>query len=416
MTLGALRFELEKETTDAQGTLRARAGRLFLKKHPYALSLGARAMGVGGAAGSDSHASSAQNQNRDYFEVLTPTFMPVGTQGTVKSVSTTELRTMGAQIILGNTYHLYLRPGHERVERLGELQKMMHWDGPTLTDSGGFQVFSLSQLNKITDKGVTFQSHLDGSKHHFTPQLSMEIQRGLGANIVMAFDQCPPFPTTEKIVRDAMKRTLDWAKQGLEVSLKPHQARFGIFQGGLDVALRKESIDQLSELPFDGFALGGFAIGEPMEMMHQVVRHVAPLMPQHKPRYLMGVGRPEDLVESVRAGVDMFDCVMPTRNARNGQLFTSFGRINIKNAKYADDASPLDPNCACETCQNYTKAYLRHLFVAGEMLSARLNTIHNLHFYIDLMKQMREAILKNEFDEWTENFYTRFKGETKERL
>ena len=357
--------------------------------------------------------SAAGSEHEDYFEIETPTFMPVGTQGTVKSVSTTELRTMKAQVILGNTYHLYLRPGHKRVEDLGGLHKFMHWDGPILTDSGGFQVFSLAQLNKITDKGVTFQSHIDGSKHHFTPQLSMEIQKSLGSNIVMAFDQCPPFPTTEKFVRDAMKRTFEWAKQGLDYPLQDHQARFGIFQGGLDLNLRKESIQQLSELPFDGFALGGFAIGEPMEMMYQMVRHVAPLMPEDKPRYLMGVGRPEDLVEAVRAGVDMFDCVMPTRNARNGQVFTSLGRINIKNAKYADDPSPLDPNCSCETCQNYSKAYLRHLFVAGEMLSARLNTIHNLHFYINLMRQMREAILKNEFDEWIENFYTHFKTDSK---
>ena len=286
----------------------------------------------------------------------------------------------------------------------------MHWDGPMLTDSGGFQVFSLSGLNKITDKGVTFQSHLDGSKHHFTPELSMEIQKSLGSNIVMAFDQCPPFPATPEFVQTAMRRTLQWAQQGLDVKLKPYQARFGIFQGGLDVALRAQSISELSNLPFDGFALGGFAIGEPMEMMHQVVRHVAPMMPGHKPRYLMGVGRPEDLVESVRAGIDMFDCVMPTRNARNGQLFTSLGRVNIKNAKFADDDSPLDPNCSCETCTNYSKAYLRHLFVAGEMLSARLNTIHNLHFYLQLMRQMREAILGGDFDEWAKNFYSQFQS------
>jgi len=218
--------------------------------------------------------------------------MPVGTQGTVKGLTTEDLRKMNAQIILGNTYHLYLRPGHERVEKLGDLQKFMNWDGPILTDSGGFQVFSLAGMNKITDEGVTFQSHLDGSKHHFNAEHSMKVQRALGSNIVMAFDQCPPFPATEKFIRDAMTRTFEWAKRGLAVPLKPHQARFGIFQGSLNVDLRKESIAQLSELPFDGFALGGFAIGEPMEMMHQVVRHVAPLMPEQKPRYLMGVGRP----------------------------------------------------------------------------------------------------------------------------
>ncbi len=406
-----LHFTLEKTTTDVQGTHRARAGKLYLKKHPYALGLAEKAMPAAGGkpvASESGGAGSSAFSKDEWFEVETPTFMPVGTVGSVKAISTTELRAMGAQIILGNTYHLYLRPGHERVERLGDLQKMMYWDGPMLTDSGGFQVFSLSGLNKITDKGVVFQSHLDGSKHEFTPELSMEIQKRLGSNIVMAFDQCPPFPATPEFVETAMRRTLAWAKQGLACELKPHQARFGIFQGGLDVALRKKSIEQLSDLPFDGFALGGFAIGEPMEMMHQVVRHVAPLMPELKPRYLMGVGRPEDLVESVRAGIDMFDCVMPTRNARNGQLFTSLGRVNIKNAKYADDGGPLDPNCSCETCQNYSKAYLRHLFIAGEMLSARLNTIHNLHFYLNLMRQMRKAILADEFDEWSKNFYSQF--------
>ena len=287
----------------------------------------------------------------------------------------------------------------------------MFWDGPILTDSGGFQVFSLSALNKISDRSVVFQSHLDGSKHEFTPELSMEIQKALGSNIVMAFDQCPPFPATPELLQTAMRRTLQWAEQGLAVKLKSHQARFGIFQGGLDVGLRTQSIRELSSLPFDGFALGGFAIGEPMEIMHQVVHHVAPLMPEAKPRYLMGVGRPEDLVESVRSGVDIFDCVMPTRNARNGQLFTSLGRVNIKNAKFADDGGPLDPNCSCETCRNYSRAYLRHLFVAGEMLSARLNTIHNLHFYLNLMKQMRHAILENEFDDWAKNFYSQFRSQ-----
>lgn len=388
MSQRPLRFELEKRLRDPLGTARARAGRIYLKKHPGALS----------EAGSGE------------FVIETPTFMPVGTVGSVKSLSTPELENMGAQIILGNTYHLYLRPGHERVERLGGLQKFMNWKGPILTDSGGFQVFSLSGLNKITDHGVTFQSHLDGSRHLFTPELSMEIQRALGSNIVMAFDQCPPFPATPDFVQDAMRRTLAWAKRGLLVPLKEHQARFGIFQGGLDVELRKRSISELGELPFDGFALGGFAIGEPMDMMHQVVRHVAPLMPEEKPRYLMGVGRPEDLIEAVRAGIDIFDCVMPTRNARNGQLFTSKGRINIKNARYLDDEGPLDPECTCETCCNYSRAYLRHLFVAGEMLSARLNTLHNLHFYLNLMRQMRIAILENQFDSWAENFYSQFQS------
>jgi queuine tRNA-ribosyltransferase len=403
MSQPPLRFERVKTTVDAQGISRARAGVLRLRKHPYALSLSSGAMPDGGRTG-------GVHSDPEYFTVETPTFMPVGTVGSVKAISTQDLRTMGAQVILGNTYHLYLRPGHERVERLGGLQKFMHWDGPILTDSGGFQVFSLSGLNKITDHGVTFQSHIDGSKHQFTPELSMEIQRALGSNLVMAFDQCPPFPATPEFVAQAMKRTLDWARRGLEVPLKDYQSRFGIFQGGLDVEARRQSIRDLSVLPFDGFALGGFAIGEPMEMMHQVVRHVAPLMPEDKPRYLMGVGRPEDLVEAVRAGIDMFDCVMPTRNARNGQLFTSLGRVNIKNARFQDDDGPLDPNCGCETCRDYSRAYLRHLFVAGEMLSARLNTIHNLHFYLDLMRQMRIAILEGDFEEWTKNFYSQFQA------
>ncbi len=390
-----LRFELQKSLNTE--TTRARAAKIYLKKHPYALERTAEGKNF-------------PNSTPTEFVIETPTFMPVGTQGTVKGLTPDDLRKMNAQIILGNTYHLYLRPGHERVERLGDLQKFMNWDGPILTDSGGFQVFSLAGMNKITDEGVTFQSHIDGSKHHFNAEHSMKIQRALGSNIVMAFDQCPPFPATEKFIRDSMDRTFEWAKRGLKVELKPHQARFGIFQGSLSVDLRKESIAQLSTLPFDGFALGGFAIGEPMEMMHQVVRHVAPLMPEEKPRYLMGVGRPEDLIESVRAGIDIFDCVMPSRNARNGQLFTSLGRINIKNARYMDDASPLDPNCSCETCTQYTKAYLRHLFVAGELLSGRLNTIHNLHFYINLMKQMRLAILEERFDAWAKDFYSQFNG------
>jgi queuine tRNA-ribosyltransferase len=339
--------------------------------------------------------------------VLTPTFMPVGTQGTVKAVATKELREMKAQVILGNTYHLYLRPGHERVERLGGLHRFMNWNGPILTDSGGFQVFSLAALNRIDDEGVTFQSHIDGSTHRFTPELSMQIQRALGSDIVMAFDQCPPYPATEEQVRAAMRRTVAWAERGLRVELKPHQTRFGIVQGGLYENLRRESAKDLTALPYDGFAIGGLSIGETPELMQKMTYFTAPLLPQDKPRYLMGVGRPEDLVEGVAAGVDIFDCVMPTRNARNGTLFTSEGKVNIKNARYQDDAGPLDPECACETCTQYSRAYLRHLFVAGEALSARLNSIHNLTYYVAIMQQMRQAILENRFDEWRDSFYTR---------
>lgn len=376
MTMASpLSFQVEKSLTDDQGVERARAGRLTL---------------AGGK-----------------YEVLTPVFMPVGTAGTVKAVTTGELNTMGAQIILGNTYHLYLRPGHQRVERLGELHKFMNWKGPILTDSGGFQVFSLASLNKIDDQGVTFQSHIDGSSHRFTPELSMEIQAALGSDIVMAFDQCPPYPATPDEVRAAMRRTVRWAERGLKFPLKPHQARFGIFQGGLYEDLRVQSAREITSLPFDGYAIGGLSIGESPDMMQKMARFSAPLLPRDRPRYLMGVGRPEDLVEGVRAGIDMFDCVMPTRNARNGQLFTSQGKVNIKNQRYADDPSPLDPECPCETCVNYSRAYLRHLFVAGEMLSARLNTIHNLTYYLRLMAQMRSAILENRFDDWVKTFYTK---------
>ncbi len=372
-----LQFKVEHQLKDAQGTPRARAGKMRLP----------------GRDGSG-------------IEVLTPTFMPVGTVGSVKGVTPQELKTLGAQIILGNTYHLYLRPGHERVERLGGLHKFCNWDRGILTDSGGFQVFSLSDLNKVDDDGVTFFSHLDGSKHRFTPEHSMEVQRALGSDIVMAFDECPPYPAEPERVQKAMARTLAWAKRGLESRLQPHQQRFGIIQGGLYENLREQSAREITALPFDGFAIGGLSIGETPDLMQKMCAHTAPFLPVDKPRYLMGVGRPEDLVECVRAGIDMFDCVMPTRNARNGQLFTSRGKINIKNARFADDAGPADPDCPCEACTQYSRAYLRHLFAAGELLSARLNTIHNLTFYLGLMKQMRQAILENRFDEWAVSFYT----------
>jgi queuine tRNA-ribosyltransferase len=375
-----LQFELQHSLPGADGVPRARAGKITL-------------------AGSQGKA----------HEILTPMFMPVGTVGSVKAIATRELHEMGAQIILGNTYHLYLRPGHERVERLGELHKFMNWSGPILTDSGGFQVFSLSALNRIDDEGVTFQSHIDGSSHRFTPELSMAIQRALGSDIVMAFDECPPYPATPEQVKAAMRRTVAWAERGLKAPLKPHQARFGIIQGGLYEDLRVQSARELTAMPFDGFAIGGLSIGETPELMQKMAYFTAPLLPADKPRYLMGVGRPQDLVEGVRAGIDIFDCVMPTRNARNGQLFTSQGKINIKNATYADDAGPLDPECECEACTQYSRAYLRHLFVAKEVLSARLNTIHNLTYYLNLMRQMRKAILENRFDDWAKSFYTKSK-------
>ncbi len=373
-----LEFQVEKALPGEDGVPRARAGRIRLP-------------GLHGQG----------------HVIETPIFMPVGTQGTVKAVATRELEEMRAQIILGNTYHLYLRPGHERVERLGHLHRFMNWSGPILTDSGGFQVFSLSDLNKIDDQGVTFRSHLDGSLHRFTPELSMEIQRGLGSDIVMAFDECPPYPATPEQVQAAMRRTVSWAERGLRVELKPHQARFGIVQGGLFEELRTRSAREITAMPFDGFAIGGLSIGETPDLMQKMAYYTAPLLPQDRPRYLMGVGRPEDLVEGVRAGIDMFDCVMPTRNARHGILFTSLGKLNIKNQKFQDDAGPLDPECPCETCTKYSRAYLRHLFVCGEALSARLNSIHNLTYYLHLMRQMRTAILENRFDEWVKTFYSK---------
>jgi queuine tRNA-ribosyltransferase len=341
-------------------------------------------------------------------QIQTPQFMPVGTQGVVKTLAPWEVKEMGAEIILGNTYHLYLRPGHTRVEKLGGLHDFMKWSGPILTDSGGFQVFSLSELNKIDDDGVTFKSHIDGSSHRFTPELSMQIQGALGSNIVMAFDECPPYPATPKEVDLAVERTFAWAKRGLEVELKPHQLRFGIFQGGLYEELRKKSAEQITSLPFDGYAIGGLSIGETPDLMMEMTKKSAPLLPFDRPRYLMGVGRPQDLVEAVRAGVDLFDCVMPTRNARNGTLFTSKGKLNIKNAIFAEDLSPIDPECDCMACKSFSKAYIRHLFSVGEILALRLNTIHNLSYYLRLMRQMREAILENRFDEWAKTFYTHY--------
>lgn len=336
----------------------------------------------------------------------TPIFMPVGTQASVKTLAPWDLEQINAKIILSNTYHLYLRPGHERVERLGGLHHFMQWSGPILTDSGGFQVFSLSNLNKVDDEGVTFASHLDGSRHRFTPELSMQIQRALGSDIVMAFDQCPPYPAEKDDVIRAVERTARWAKRGFDVELKPHQSRFAIVQGGMHPDLRKQSLEMLLDVeksvgqPWNGIAIGGLSIGEPPALLHEMTQITAPMLPADRPRYLMGVGRPEDLIIGVLAGVDMFDCVMPSRNARNGQLFTSAGKINIKNTRYADDKGPLDPECDCVTCQKFSRAYLRHLFVAGEYLSARLNTLHNLRFYLRLMEQMREAIRQGTVESW----------------
>lgn len=333
--------------------------------------------------------------------------MPVGTQGTVKAMTPEELRLTGAQIILGNTYHLYMRPGHELVARMDGLHGFMNWNGPILTDSGGFQVFSLGELRKISEEGVRFQSHLDGSYHVITPEDSIAIQESLGGDIIMCFDECPPHPASFDYVRRSTEMTGRWARRCKEAKRRDDQALFGIVQGGMFPELRQQSAAEMQEIGFDGYALGGVSVGEEKALMHEVMQFSAPFFPEDKPRYVMGVGAPEDLVEGIAAGFDMFDCVMPTRNARNGMLFTSFGRINIKGAIYKEDRAPIDPECGCYVCANYSRAYLRHLFRAGEILSARLNTYHNLHYYLSLMEQARRAIAEERFDAFRREFYAR---------
>ncbi len=335
----------------------------------------------------------------------TPMFMPVGTAATVKSLTPEDLKTIGAKIILGNAYHLFIRPGHKLIEELGGLHRFMGWEGAILTDSGGFQVMSLSGLRKVTPDGVEFSSHLDGSRHFISPEISMEIQRALGSDIVMAFDECVKHPATKDEVVKSMRLTTAWEKRSRAVPLKEHQGLFGILQGGMYPDLRQEHYESLKDVDFEGWAIGGLSVGEPPDLMYKILDVSVPLLPKHKVRYLMGVGTPQDLVEAVGRGVDIFDCVMPTRNARNGTLFTSQGKVHIKNSKFTGDSSPLDPNCNCYTCLNFSRAYLRHLFVSGEILSSRLNTIHNLHYYLKLMEKMREAIAARKFSDFRAEFY-----------
>jgi queuine tRNA-ribosyltransferase len=338
--------------------------------------------------------------------IETPTFMPVGTQGTVKGMLPEALKEIGAQIILANTYHLYLRPGHEQVKQLGGLHKFMNWDRPILTDSGGFQVFSLGELRKITEQGASFQSHIDGSKHMLTPELSIEIQLALDSDIIMAFDECIPHPSERKYIIDSTNRSTRWAKRCREVlPAGSDNALFGIVQGGMETDLRKMSIDQLTEIGFEGYALGGLSVGETTALMYDMMEYSLPLLPDNKPRYVMGVGTPENLVEGVARGCDMFDCVMPTRNARNGVMFTSFGKVSIKQARYRNDESPIDPECDCYVCRNYSRAYLRHLYTTKEILSSILNTHHNLHYYQQLMIDIRAALDHGEFENFRKEFY-----------
>ncbi|MBN2654380.1 MAG: tRNA guanosine(34) transglycosylase Tgt [Nitrospirae bacterium] len=338
--------------------------------------------------------------------IHTPAFMPVGTIGTVKAVSSEELAEMGADIILSNTYHLYLRPGHNTINKLGGLHKFMNWKHPILTDSGGFQVFSLASLRNINEEGVEFRSHIDGSLHFLSPEKAMEIQAALGSDIAMAFDECTPYPAERDYVKKSLELTTRWAKRCKDyyLNLSNAPALFGIIQGGMYKDLRLQSLSELQEIGFDGYAAGGLSVGEPKEEMYDIVSHIAHKMPADKPRYLMGVGDLMDMLFAVQHGFDMFDCVMPTRNARNGTLFTSRGRISIKRTEYKEDPEPLDPDCSCPACTNYSRAYLRHLFLAKEILAMRLNTIHNLHFYLHFFRQMRSAILDNKFSEFSSHW------------
>lgn len=343
------------------------------------------------------------------FTVQTPAFMPVGTYGTVKGMTPEEVRATGAEILLGNTFHLWLRPGQEIMRKHGDLHDFMQWHRPILTDSGGFQVFSLGKLRKITEEGVKFQNPINGERIFLSPEKSMEIQHDLGSDIVMIFDECTPYPSTFEYAKNSMELSLRWAKRCRVHfdKLGNKNALFGIIQGGVHENLRQISLDGLLEIGFDGYAVGGLAVGEPKEDMHRILEYICPKIPQDKPRYLMGVGKPEDLVEGVRRGIDMFDCVMPTRNARNGHLFVTDGVVKIRNAKYRDDTSTLDPECDCYTCRHYTKSYLHHLDKCGEILGARLNTIHNLRYYQRLMAQIRQAIEEQRFEAFVKTFYER---------
>ena len=348
--------------------------------------------------------------------IQTPVFMPVGTAGTVKALIPEELRDCNAQIILGNTYHLYLRPGMEVIRQFSGLHRFMHWNGPILTDSGGFQIFSLAKISKTTEQGFDFQSHIDGSRHLITPEDAIDIQTVLGADIIMCLDSCIPWPADEQQAKDALELTTRWAvrcKTQWDAMPDRQNSLFGIVQGGMFKHLREESADALTALDFPGYALGGLSVGEPKDLMMAMAEHSLPLLPEKKPKYIMGVGTPEDLVELVAMGADMFDCVMPTRNARNGQLFTPSGTVNINNARFKTDTQPVDPDCGCYSCRHYSRAYLHHLYRSRELLSYRLNTIHNLYYYLNLMQTMRAAILNDAFDGFKASFYARRRNSVK---
>jgi queuine tRNA-ribosyltransferase len=343
----------------------------------------------------------------DHGSVETPVFMPAGTQGTVKSLLPEMLREAGVKIILGNTYHLHLRPGQDIIHNLGGLHRFMNWDGPILTDSGGFQVFSLTSLRNITDEGIIFRSHIDGSKRLLTPELAVEIQESLGSDIMMCLDECLPYPTTFAAAEKSLALTTRWARQSREVKKESAQAIFGIVQGGCYAELRKRAIADLTEIGFSGYALGGLSVGEPKDVMFELVEEITPLMPEDRPRYLMGAGTPGDLVACVGYGIDMFDCVMPTRCARHGLLFTNEEKVVIRNARYRNDGAPVDVSCDCYTCRNYSRAYLRHLFAAKEILAMILSTIHNIRYYMLLMERIRKEIRDGRYAEFSKEFLSR---------
>ncbi len=345
-------------------------------------------------------------------EIETPAFMPVGSQGTVKGLHPEEVRDAGFRMILANAYHLFLRPGHELIESQGGLHTFMQWSGAILTDSGGYQMVSLADLCKITEEGVNFRSHINGEWHMLSPEKSMSIQVALGSDIMMVLDHCPTFPCTKLQAQEAVKRTTRWAKRCVDVPKKAHQWMFGIIQGGVFPDLRKESTKELAALDMDGYALGGLSLGEEKPAMFEMIETVVALLPTNRPRYLMGVGFPEDLVEGVARGLDLFDCVIPTRHGRTGWLFTSTGRVLIKQARYKQDPNPIDPDCTCPVCQRFSLAYLRHLFISREMLGVRLNTVHNLWYYGRLMAELRQAIRDNRFEDYRKDFYRRRESAT----
>lgn len=343
--------------------------------------------------------------------IETPIFMPVGTQATVKSMTPEELKEIGSQIILSNTYHLYLRPGHELIKKAGGLHKFMNWDKPILTDSGGFQVFSLGPLRKISEEGVEFRSHHDGSKHFLSPEKAIEIQNALGSDIIMAFDECAPYPADRQYVKNSLERTTRWLERCKEAHKNTeNQALFGIVQGGMYKDLREQSAREITSIDLPGYAIGGLSVGEPKDIMYEVLEYTTPLLPEDKPRYLMGVGSPDDLIEGVIRGIDMFDCVLPTRIARNGTAMTSQGKVVVRNASYAEDFTALDPECNCYTCRNYSKAYIRHLVKTNEILGARLITNHNLHFLLNLMKDVRQAIMEDRLMDFRNEFFEKYYG------